>query len=306
MNERSTWILTRTKHHSEKTLQHTTESSISAAFEGKTITWVETAQIPESFGSVKIFVFDVLGSVIDIQGSLLAAWTKLSEKKKGSMARLNAREVIQKWYTLFLEEKKIQGKDSKDRELIRITLLRVLKEHSIDCLFSEEELQFLITAWERLDIFGDASASIRQLKKNNIYAVAISPELSTRSMMTLARHGCLCWHSQFSSDVATTTVDAHALLESTSELLDLENKSEFAIVSSNIATLEAAKKQGMHTILIDRQDAHADKQQQFDAIFDGLDVLAESYQDFYDNHTKQLAQSRSWFQRVIDTVDDLF
>ncbi|CAO3651459.1 unnamed protein product [Cunninghamella blakesleeana] len=306
LNERSTWILTRAKHHSEKTLKHTTEASISAAFEGKTITWVETTQIPESFGAVKIFVFDVLGSVIDLQGSLLASWIKLSEKKKGSMARLNAREVIDKWYVLFLEEKKKQGKDSKDKDLIRITLLRILKEYKIDCLFSEEELQYLITSWERLDIYGDASASIRQLKKNNIYAVAISPELSTRTMMTLARHGCLCWHSQFSSDVASTTVDAQALLKSTSELLDLETNREFAIVSSNLSTLEAAKKQGMHTILIDRHDAYADKQQQFDAAFDGLDLLSESYQDFFDNHTKQLTQPRSWFQRVVDTVDELF
>ncbi|CAO3651833.1 unnamed protein product [Cunninghamella echinulata] len=304
LNERTSWILTRAKQHSEKTLKHTTESSISAAFEGKTITWVETAQIPESFGSVKIFVFDVLDSVIDIHGSLLTTWIKLSEKKKGSMAKLNAREVIQKWYTAFLEEKKKQGKFSKDKEIIRITLLHILKEYSVECLFNDEELQYLITAWERLDIFGDASTSIRQLKKEGVYAVAMSSELSTRSMMTLARHGCLCWHSQFSSDVASTTVDAHALLETTADLLDLDNKSELAIVSSNTVTLEAAKKHGMHTVLIDRQDLHTDNH--FDATFDGLDVLAESYQVFSDHHSKQLTQSRTWIQRIIDTATEIF
>lgn len=304
LNERTSWILTRTKKHSEKTLKHTTESSISAAFEGKTITWVETAQIPESFGSVKIFVFDVLDSVIDIHGSLLTAWVKLSEKKKGGIAKLNAREVIQKWYIAFLEEKKKQGKSSKDKEIIRATLLHILKEYSVECLFNDEELQYLITAWERLNIFGDATNSIGQLKKGGVYAVAMSSELSTRSMMTLARHGCLCWHSQFSSDVASTTVDVYALLETTADLLDLENKNELAIVSSNTTTLEAAKKHGMHTVLIDRQDLHTDNH--FDATFDGLDVLAESYQVFSDHHSKQLTQSRSWIQRIIDTATEIF
>lgn len=305
LDERLSWILTRARQHSEKTLQHTTESAVSIAFEGKTVSWVETAEVPASFGSVKIFAFDLFDTIVDYRGTLLAAWTKLAEKKQGPVAALNGRELIERWYSEFVVEKqKSFGSRTTDMELFRLVFVRLLKEKSVECQFTHEELQGLCSTWETLDVYGDAVSSVRQLKKNSgMYAVALAPTLSTRTMMSLARHGCLCWHSQFSADVATSA--SSSVVESVSDLLALENASELAVVSSNHATLEAAKKQGMHTVFISREEDHIN--QSFDLTFDGLDVLAESFQSFVDHKTseKQVEPSRGWFQRVVDTASNL-
>ncbi|KAI8099177.1 uncharacterized protein BX664DRAFT_354644 [Halteromyces radiatus] len=301
LDERLSWILTRARQHSEKTLQHTTESAVAIAFEGKTVAWVETAEVPDSFASVKIFAFDLLDTIVDYRGSLLTAWTKLAEKKQGRTATLNGRELIDLWYKEFIIEKQKAHSSSTDSELVRLVLVRILKEKSVESLFSHEELQELCSVWERLDVFGDSVSSVRQLKKNDMYAVALSSTLSTRSMMSLARHGCLCWHAQLSADFAGKS----SVIENASQLLALDNANELAVVSSNLATLEAAKKQGMHTVLISREEDQINSS--FDLTFDGLDVLAESFQTFVDHQTaeKQVKTSRGWFQRVVDTASSL-
>ncbi|CAO3593888.1 unnamed protein product [Absidia cylindrospora] len=305
VDERLSWILTRARQHSEKTLEHTTESAVSIAFEGKTVAWVETTEVPESFGSVKIFAFDLLDTIVDYRGTLFAAWTQLVEKKQGAVAALDGRKLIERWYIEFIGEKqKSSGSRATDMELFRLVLVRLLKEYHVDCQFTHEELQELSSVWERLDVYGDAVSSVRQLKKNaNMYAVAVAPALSTRTMMSLARHGCLCWHSQFSSDAAASS--SSSVIENVPELLALDNVNELAVVSSNHATLEAAKKQGAHTVLISREEDRVNDS--FDLTFDGLDVLAESFQSFVDHQAseKKAQPSRGWFQRVVDTASNL-
>ncbi|ORX57527.1 hypothetical protein DM01DRAFT_1372553 [Hesseltinella vesiculosa] len=315
-NDRATWIVGRAKQHAEQSLQHTTESAVGVAFEGKAVTWVETAHVPETFGSVKTVVIDIVGTVLDLEGSLFRAWKAIADKKQGTLLKIDGAALVHDWYERFVAEKqKLVAKKQRaiqDAIVIRETLIAVLKHHKVDCLIQKEDIDALVRTWDRLDVFGDVVASVRQLKqKGHVFTVALSPVLSTRTMMSNARHNCLCWHSQISSDALTLNAEddtlASAAVDTAKSLLAYDNADELALVSAHPLALQASQKLGAHTILVARDTSKPIDHSIAEVSYDGLDVLAESYQTFVEHeHASQKQPTRSWFQRVVDTASYYF
>lgn len=298
-------------------LDSTAENAISAGFEGKTITWVETAQIPDSFKGVKVFAFDLVDSVVNYRVSISKAWYLLISKKKASdFAHIDVQKFIIRWYSLYLEERVKARYSVTDSSILLIALRLVLTELSISCLFTEAEMKTLCSAWLKLELFEDASASIRKIKQlEGVYAVAISHAFSIRTMMDLARNGCLCWHAQFTADMFAActinngTSEEVTVVSNTGMLLGLNKASELAVVSSNPKILEAAKEYGSKTVLLNRfNEVSLKAEKSFDVEFSALDIFSESFETFYETkvvYTKvEVPVTRSWFQRVVSTVTE--
>ncbi|KAG2195187.1 hypothetical protein INT47_006469 [Mucor saturninus] len=301
-------------------IESTTETAISAGFEGKTITWVETTRIPASFKGVKVFAFDLIDSVVNYRASISKAWYLLVNKKSAcTFAHINVQQFIIRWYSLYLQLR-IEARYSVSDSTILLNALRlILVEFSIESAFTESELITLCSAWLKLELFEDASASIRKIKQlDGVYAVAISHAFSIRTMMDLARSGCLCWHAQFTADMFAActinngTSEEVTVVSNTAMLLGLNDASELAVVSSNPKILAAAKENGSKTVLINRYGleasgaAEADvsavavagagasaayasgvyssgvyTSEVFDLEFSALDIFSESFESFY-------------------------
>lgn len=305
------------RRKTQTALEITAETAISAGFEGKTITWVETAQIPASFKDVKVFAFDLVDTIVNYRVTISKAWYQLVAQKKNSctLSHIDVDTLIARWYHLYLEQRLIAKHSEMDIHVLIIALRLVLTEFSIEAVFNESELKTLASAWLNLELFEDASASIRKIKQlDGVYAVAISHAFTIRTMMDLARSGCLCWHAQFTADmfaactISNGTSTEVTVVSNTAMLLGLEKASELAVISSNPEILEAAKAYGSKTVSLNRFSVEK-KEHSFDIEFDGLDIFAESFETFYESKvvssTKvEVPISRSWFQRVVSTVTD--
>lgn len=317
IQEKITIVEEQSRRKTQTALEITVETAISAGFEGKTITWVETAQIPASFKDIKVFAFDLVDTIVNYRVTISKAWYQLAAQKKNSctLSHINVDALVARWYYLYLEQRLKAKHSEMDIHVLIIALRLVLAEFFIEAAFNESELKTLASAWLNLELFEDASASIRKIKQlDGVYTVAISHAFTIRTMMDLARSGCLCWHAQFTADMfAACTINNGTSTEvtvvsNTAMLLGLEKASELAVVSSNPEILEAAKAYGSKTVSLNRFSVEK-KEHSFDIEFDGLDIFAESFEAFYEakivSSTKvEVPVSRSWFQRVVSTVTD--
>ncbi|KAI8059432.1 uncharacterized protein B0P05DRAFT_574918 [Gilbertella persicaria] len=318
VKEKITVIEENSRRKVQIALETTAETAISAGFEGKSVTWVETAQIPASFKNVKVFAFDLADTVVNYRETITKAWSKLISKKQDSYAfiHINIEAFITRWYYLYLEERLKAKYSVSDADVLLIALKLVFIEFKLELsAFTEEELINLCSAWFSLELFEDASASIRKIKQlDGVYAVAISHAFTIRTMMDLARTGCLCWHAQFTADMfAACTINNGTSTEvtvvsNTAMLLGLNNASELAVVSSNPKILEAAQANGSKAVALDRFGTLKQQGYSFDVEFDALDIFAESFHMFYETQvykTVEVPVTRSWFQRVVSTVTEV-
>ncbi|KAI9314375.1 hypothetical protein BX666DRAFT_444502 [Dichotomocladium elegans] len=304
--------LTLFKQRIGHSFEYAAGATIAAAFEGKTITWIESTEMPESFGSVRAFAFDLVGTVTDHVTTIAQVWSTLIQSK-GTNTALNKIDITAfalKWHKLFIERRAAGLHQSlTDSALLRLILVELLKEHHVcEELLTDAERDQLTSVWSKLDLFHDALAGIGRIKKQSIQdtiAVAFSSSFSTRTMINLARHGCLCWNAQFGADMFGSKT-AESVVGGMSNLLALNGPEEIAVVSANTDVLEAAKARGNRTVHIHRVSHDITGSQQFDLEIDGIDMLAESYETMLEKQSKKTIApvQRSWFQRIVGTASD--
>ncbi|KAL0082968.1 hypothetical protein J3Q64DRAFT_1680051 [Phycomyces blakesleeanus] len=315
VEERLTTIITRTKERVFHILDNATHTAISAAFEGKTTTWVETTELPRSFDNVRAFAFDVVDTVVDYRKSLSITWQKIVlSKKESKLSQFDFSSFVARWYILF-HQHKLDHVHATDDEAIRAVLVNEFKTADIEDLVSESEIDQLIVTWHNLVLFGESTSAIHRIKKQQnvrYKTVAISDTLSTSSMVDLAMSGCMCWHAQFSSEMfgQFSKSSTDGLVSGTSRFLGLQSPQQLAVVSANPRVLDAAKKAGSLTVFVQR-DESVTTTAKYDLEIDGLDVLAESVQTFLEHKQVTIANeenkpARGWFQRVISKTADAF
>ncbi|KAI8984104.1 hypothetical protein BDF20DRAFT_365791 [Mycotypha africana] len=326
------------KHKTQAALENIVSAGVSVGFEGKTIELVKTAIIPESFKNVKYIAFDIMGTIVNYHATIANEWSRLLFQKKTKesvyciLNQIDIHAFAIRWYGLYLEKRLQVSWSQSDISLLLATLKSLLAEYLIPpTAFSEAELQTLASAWFKLQLFADASASIKKLKQlRNMYVISISYAFSIRSMMDLARYNCFCWHAQFTADIFAActvnngTLPQETLISNMPMLLGIENTDEIAIVSADPVILNAAKAHGFNTVYIDHHaisndasNIHAEtvnNEQIFaDIEFDGLDVFAESFETFHavkaapvpvSSFDSNISGSRSWFQRMVSKVTD--
>ncbi|KAI8971086.1 hypothetical protein BDB01DRAFT_521240 [Pilobolus umbonatus] len=318
VNDKVAAIEVQSRHRTQVALKSTKETTIVSSFEGKTVSWIETAKFPASFKDVKVFAFDLIDTAVDYRTSIRLAWLKIIRKKTRSKAvnSINIDKFIRRWYRIYVQVRTRSELHVNDSELLLSALRSTLIEYSIETEFSVVELDALCSAWFKLQLYEDSAASIRKVKKlEGMYAVSISHTFNIRTMMDLARSGCLCWHAQFTADMFAAcsrvngTNAAETVISKTATLLGLNNASELAIVSSNRELLEVAKLQGSKTVYIDRYSPiPSEAIEEHDIQFDALDTFAESFEAFHESNTisnkVEVPVTKTWFQRVVSTVAD--
>jgi hypothetical protein len=303
-----------TKKRAGSALEAVVQNTTVTVFEGKTSTWIETSEVPKSFKDVKVYAFDLADIVVDYRRTIRRVWADIYAKHECALSEISIEELAVRWYTVYLEERMKAKFSVADIEILRTSLELVLVEFKIENVLQESEIEVLCAAWLKLELFEDTSSSIHKIEHiEGVFVVAISHGFTIRTMMEQARNYCLCWQAQFTADIfAACTVrdgtsSAVTVLSNTVMLLGLENPSELAVVSANTELLQAAKQNGSQTVSIGRFGQTFEATTESDLHFDGLDIFAESIETFYETEaashkTENVPATRSWFQRVVDTV----
>ncbi|KAG2213475.1 hypothetical protein INT47_009149, partial [Mucor saturninus] len=317
ITERLEAVITRTQVRVHHTLETGVSMAISTAFEGKVVTWTETSAIPASFKNVRAIAFDVLGTVANYHKSLYKVWKQIiTPKSDVVLSGLDFNVFVEEWYGAFTNAKKehfFKKQCVTDDITLHESLVHILKRYYVQELLTESETEQLCQAWRSVGVHEDASIGIRRLKNQasaKYAAVAISDTFSTRSMIELAQNNGLCFHAQFSAEMfsseASTNTASQSVLKGTIQLLGLQHAEELAVVSSNVELVSAAKQQGCHAILIERESCHECATIECDVKVDGLDIFGESVQSFLEHEsmvkvwtTKEApAAPRVWVQKL--------
>lgn len=307
ITERLEAVITRTRTRISHTLETGIELAISSAFEGKVVTWSEISHVPTSFKNVRVIAFDVLGTVANYRKTLYQVWKQIvTPKNDVVLSSLEFNVFVQDWYGAYTEIKRenfAKKRPVSDDITLHESLVHILKRYYIKESLSEEEIEQLCDAWRNVGVYDDASIGIRRLKNQTSakYAtIAISDTFSTRSMIDLAQNNCLCWHGQFTAEMFTsqntssTVTASESVIKGTIKLLGLERANQLAIVSSSTELIAAAKKEGCHTVLIDREEfsGHVEHHEittttitECDIKVDGLDIFGESVQSFLEHES---------------------
>jgi hypothetical protein len=319
-------VIARTQKRVHHTLEIGIDLAISAAFEGKVITWTETSAVPAEFKNVRAIAFDVLGTIANYRKTLEQVWKKIvAPKNNVVLSSLEFNVFIEDWYGAYIEIKKEnfnQKRPVSDDISLHEALVHILKRYYIKELLTESEVEELCDAWRNVGVYDDAIIGIRRIK-NQVSAkyatVAISDTFSTRSMVDLAQNNCLCWHAQFTAEMfasQASSIDtaSQSVIRGTIQLLGLERANQLAIVTSSAQMAAAAKQQGCLAVLIEREEHcrqvehhEATSASQFDIKADGIDIFGESVQSFLEHESmvqvwneKGVAPSapRVWVQQL--------
>ncbi|KAI9277828.1 hypothetical protein BY458DRAFT_585168 [Sporodiniella umbellata] len=294
ITERLHAIVDRAQQRVHHTFDSGIELAINSAFEGKVVTWTETATIPDSFKSVRTIAYDLAGTVINYRKSLHEVWKKIVAPKNNIvLSTMDFALFANDWYGAFTEIKKehfASKRPTSDDIILHEALVHILKRFYVSDSFNQAEIEELCESWRKVGTYEDASIGVRRIKsqKEAKYAtIAISDTFSTRTMVELAQSNCLCWHAQFSYDMFThsaQTTASESLIQGTIQLLGLDRASELAIVTANTQLASAAKKHGCHAVLIERERTEHSGTE-YDIKVDGLDVFGESVQSFLEHKT---------------------
>ncbi|KAI9267080.1 hypothetical protein EDC94DRAFT_692320 [Helicostylum pulchrum] len=311
-------IITRTQKRVYHTLEIGISLAITSAFEGKVVTWTETAAIPASFKSVRAVAFDLLGTVANYHKTLYTVWKKIvTPKNNVVLSCLDFDTFVEDWYGAYTEVKRenfAKNRPVTDDVTLHEALIHILKRYYVKDLLTESETEQLCDAWRTVGVYDDASIGISRIKNQasaKYATVAISDTFSTRSMIELAQNNCLCFHAQFSAEMfssqsSSTTTASESVVRGTIKLLGLKYASELAVVSSSAELVSAAKKQGCHAIFIEREESHHETLTECDVKVDGLDIFGESVQSFLEHESmtqvwtnkEAPAAPRVWVQKL--------
>ncbi|EIE89124.1 hypothetical protein RO3G_13835 [Rhizopus delemar RA 99-880] len=293
ITERLHAVIDRAQQRVHHTLDSGIELAITSAFEGKVVTWTEAATIPQSFKNVRVIAYDLAGSVVDYRKSLYKVWKRIITPKNDIvLSTMDFNAFVRDWFGAYTEVKQENYRNRRvvsDDVCLHEALIHILKRFYVKDSFNEAEIKELCDNWRKVGTYDDASIGIRRIKSQTAakYAtIAISDSFSTRTMIELARSNCLCWHAQFSYDMfaGEASTASESLVKGTIGLLDLAHANELAIVSTNQQLISAAKKNGCHAVLIEREE-QVQQQVEYDVKVDGLDVFGESVQSFLEHES---------------------
>ena len=206
--------------------------------------------------SVKAFVFDVFGTLVDWRSGV-ARDAAVFLQRHGRRAD-EADAFADAWRARY--QPAMERVRSGERPFMKLDLLHrenlddVLSEFGIDVArVPNAELDDLNLAWHRLDPWPDTVSGLARLKSRHIIAPLSNGNV--RLMIDMAKHGGLPWDAILGAEVAQAykpTPDAYLR---TLDVLML-SPPEVCMVAAHNSDLAAAQKCGLRTAFIARPHEH--------------------------------------------------
>ena len=198
---------------------------------------------------VKAFFFDVFGTVVDWRSGIVSAVEKISKKNNIS---LKAAEFADAWraeYQPAMEEIRIGKRDFTILDILHMeNLQKISSKFNLNNL-SNEDNNFLVTAWHRLPGWPDSSEGLQKLKTKFILATQSNGNIAL--MVNMAKHSNLNWDVILGAEVLGYYKPHPEAYLRACKALNLD-PSECLMVAAHDDDLKAASLQGMKTAYVHR------------------------------------------------------
>ncbi|GBC00465.1 hypothetical protein RclHR1_03870005 [Rhizophagus clarus] len=220
-----------------------------------------SSDIPDSMVEVKAFLYDVFGTIVDWRTTLtqeLSSFATLTSTRISNQTLLNKdwHSFTQKWrngYKLY-----INSSNSRNAPFLTVDSLNeqilenLITEFDIVHLWSDEELENLVNLWHNLDPYKDTKPGITRLGVK--YVNAILSNANVKLLVDLKRSADLnCFDYMFSAEFWKCYLPNSKVYLDCCEMLNLRPE-QVAIVSHAKNDLKNAKKLGLKTVLLQRDD----------------------------------------------------
>ena len=198
---------------------------------------------------VKALFFDVFGTVVDWRSGIVSAVEKISKKNNIS---LKAAEFADAWraeYQPAMEEIRIGKRDFTILDILHMeNLQKISSKFNLNNL-SNEDNNFLVTAWHRLPGWPDSSEGLQKLKTKFILATQSNGNIAL--MVNMAKHSNLNWDVILGAEVLGYYKPHPEAYLRACKALNLD-PSECLMVAAHDDDLKTASLQGMKTAYVHR------------------------------------------------------
>ena len=198
---------------------------------------------------VKALFFDVFGTVVDWRSGIVSAVEKISKKNNIS---LKAAEFADAWraeYQPAMEEIRIGKRDFTILDILHMeNLQKISSKFNLNNL-SNEDNNFLVTAWHRLPGWPDSSEGLQKLKTKFILATQSNGNIAL--MVNMAKHSNLNWDVILGAEVLGYYKPHPEAYLRACKALNLD-PSECLMVAAHGDDLKATSLQGMKTAYVHR------------------------------------------------------
>ena len=227
----------------------------------------------------KAVLFDTFGTIVDWRSSLI------DEMKAFGISR-----AIDPDWVSFVDAWRAAYAPSMDKvrrgelpwmrldDLHRITLARLVVEFDVEGL-SEEDLNYINTAWHRLRPWPDSVPGLTRIKQHFIIAPLSNGNVSL--LVNLAKYAGLPWDMIFASDLFRHFKPDRETYLGACDLLNLR-PNEVMLCAAHNSDLKMARSLGLQTAFVARPTEYGPHQiRDFDAE-EAWDVVAKSVEDLAD------------------------
>ena len=198
---------------------------------------------------VKALLFDVFGTVVDWRTGI-AKEIQIIAKKYNIF--LNAEDFADAWraeYQPAMEEIRNGARDFTILDILHLENLKKIAPRFDLNNLTNEDLNFLVTAWHRLPGWSDTSQGLNKLKKKFILATQSNGNIAL--MVNMAKYSNLNWDVILGAEVVGYYKPEPKAYLKACEALNL-NPSECLMVAAHDDDLKAASLQGMKTAYVHR------------------------------------------------------
>jgi 2-haloacid dehalogenase len=232
-----------------------------------------------ALNEVRVFLFDVFGTVVDWRSGIAREAAQFLQRNGGKSA--NASAFADAWrvrYQPAMEEVR-----SGRRPFVRLDVLHrenleaVLPNFGIDpATIPGVELDDLNKAWHRLDPWPDAVAGLARLKARSIIAPLSNGNIAL--ILNMAKRAGLPWDAILGAEVAQAYKPALEAYLRTVEILGLRPE-EICMVAAHNGDLAAAQNCGLRTAFVPRPTEHGPSQTTDIRVEGAWDVTATDFVD---------------------------
>jgi 2-haloacid dehalogenase len=197
-------------------------------------------------------IFDVFGTVVDWRTSIKNGLKKLMP------ISLNENELESfavEWrtgYTEFIMEFNSGKKNWKKIDDVHFSkLLEILKKKNYLKLFEDSQINEINLLWHKLDPWPDTVEGLNLLK--NKFSIGTLSNGNFSLLLNMSKYSKLNWDFIFSGDIFKKYKTNPRVYKEACDYLGL-NENEVALVAAHESDLLAAKKAGLQTFYIERQN----------------------------------------------------
>ena len=198
---------------------------------------------------VKALLFDVFGTVVDWRTGIAIEVQMIAKKYN---IELNANDFADAWraeYQPAMEQIRSGKRSFTILDILHLeNLKKIAPRFNLNNL-SNEDLNFLVTAWHRLPGWPDSSQGLNKLKKKFILATQSNGNIAL--MVNMAKYSNLSWDVILGAEVLGHYKPEPQAYIKACKALNLK-PSECLMVAAHDDDLKAASLQGMKTAYVHR------------------------------------------------------